>query len=158
VFLLAPEPSARVTAEYRKRAPWANLDAAQAESLVYAVRDDTVVLEKAGNDWAARGKPGTPVNAAAVNDVLATLAGLRVERYVTDAGADLPLYGLQPPERTVIVHPRGGTPVALHLGRFEGDSKRVYARVPDSNRSDVVVLSEADSAKLVRELGVFLGK
>ena len=64
----------------------------------------------------------------------------------------------QPPERTIIARSRAGTPQTLYLGRFEGDSKRVYARVLDSARTDVFVLSEADSAKLVRELAAFTGK
>jgi hypothetical protein len=51
-----------------------------------------------------------------------------------------------------------GTPQTLYLGRFEGDSKRAYARVLDSARTDVFVLSEADSAKLVRDLAAFTAK
>jgi hypothetical protein len=46
----------------------------------------------------------------------------------------------------------------MYLGNAEGGSKRVYARVLDPNRTDVFVLSEADSAKLVRELKDFTAK
>jgi len=90
-----------------------------------------------------------------VNEVLATLAGLKVERYVADKGADFALYGLQPPERTVIAQGRTAAPQSVYLGRFEGDSKRVYARVADPARTDVFVLSEPDSAKLVKDLAAF---
>jgi hypothetical protein len=158
VFLLAPDLSAKATAEYRKRTVWTNFDSAQAESLIYAVGGNTLVLNKADMNWQIQGQPGQAVNAAVVNEMLATLAAAKVERFVVDKGADFQLYGLQPPERTIIARTRMGTPQTLYLGRFEGDSKRVYARVLDSARTDVFVLSEADSAKLVRDLAAFTGK
>jgi hypothetical protein len=158
VFLLAPDLSVKATAEYRKRTVWTNFDSAQAESLIYAVGGDTLVLNKVDTTWQVQGQPGQAVNAAVVNEMLATLAAAKVERFVVDKGADFQLYGLQPPERTIIARTRAGTPQTLYLGRFEGDSKRVYARVLDSARTDVFVLSEADSAKLVRELAAFMGK
>jgi len=158
VFLLAPDLSAKATAEYRKRTVWTIFDSAQAESLIYAVGGNTLVLNKTDTTWQLQGQPGQAVNATVVNELLATLAAAKVERYVVDKGADPQLYGLQPPERTIIARTRTGTPQTLYLGRFEGDSKRAYARVLDSARTDVFVLSEADSAKLVRELAAFTGK
>jgi len=44
----------------------------------------------------------------------------------------------------------------LHIGRTEGDAKRHYARVPGKDRSDVFIISEADSAKLVRKLSDYI--
>lgn len=158
VFLLAPDLSAKATAEYRKRTVWTNFDSAQAESLIYAVGGNTLVLSKPDANWQIQGQPGQVVNAAVVNEMLAALAAAKVERYVVDKGADFQLYGLQPPERTIIARTRMGTPQTLYLGRFEGDSKRAYARVLDSARTDVFVLSEADSAKLVRDLAAFTAK
>src|SRR4029077_3258238 len=46
VFLLAPALSAQATAENQKRRVWTNFDAAQAESLIYAVDANTLVLSK----------------------------------------------------------------------------------------------------------------
>ncbi|HTK76898.1 MAG TPA: DUF4340 domain-containing protein [Gemmataceae bacterium] len=158
VFLLAPDLSVKVTAEYRKRTVWTNFDSAQAESLIYAVGGNTLVLSKSDQTWQIQGQPGHAVNATVVNEILATLAAAKVERFIVDKGADFQLYGLQPPERTIIARTRMGAPQTLYLGRFEGDSKRVYARVLDSARTDVFVLSEADSAKLARDLAAFTGK
>src|SRR5205085_3040099 len=110
VFLLAPDLSAKATAEYRKRTVWTNFDAAQADSLIYNVGGTTVVLNKIENGWQVQGEPGKAVNAAVVNEVLAALAALKVERYVLDKGADLQLYGLQLPERTIIARTRTGSP------------------------------------------------
>src|SRR5439155_6660408 len=95
VFLLAPDLSAKATAEYRKRTVWTNFDSAQAESLIYAVGGNTLVLSKPETAWQLQGQPGQAVNAAVINEMLATLAALKVERYVADKGADFRLYGLQ---------------------------------------------------------------
>ncbi|HEY1375160.1 MAG TPA: DUF4340 domain-containing protein, partial [Gemmataceae bacterium] len=155
VFLLSPDLSHRLLAEYRKRTLWSGLDAAGVETLVYSVGDQTLVLQKVNDAWQVPGKPDQAVNAAAVNDVVAALAGLKVERYVTDKNADLKQYGLQPPQRTIVARSRTGVTATLYLGRPEDGSKRVYARVLDPNRSDVFVLSEADSTRLVKELKAF---
>jgi hypothetical protein len=75
-----------------------------------------------------------------------------VERYVVDKDADLKAFGFFPPSRTIVVRPRSGNPQTLYLGAAEPQSKRLYARIYDPSRSDVFVLSEADSAKLLRDL------
>jgi hypothetical protein len=46
--------------------------------------------------------------------------------------------------------------MTLHLGHFEGDSKQRYARVPEKDRSDVIVLSREDSIRLTRDLAAFM--
>ena len=46
----------------------------------------------------------------------------------------------------------------LHIGRPEGESKRYYARVPDKGRGDVFVISEADGARIVRDLAALTEK
>jgi len=43
----------------------------------------------------------------------------------------------------------------LHIGRFEGDSKQAYACAPQDGRTDVFVLSEADTTRLTRDLDGF---
>ena len=142
-------------AEYRKRTLWTGLDAAGVETLVYSVGDQTQVLQKVNENWQLPGRPDQQVNAAAVNDVVAALAGLKVERFVADKGADLKLYGLQPPQRTIVARTRTGVTATLYLGKAEDGSKRIFARMLDPSRSDVFVLSEADSARLVKDLKAF---
>ena len=43
-----------------------------------------------------------------------------------------------------------GPPKELHLGNFEGASKRAYAALP--GKPEVFTLSEADTAKLMAEV------
>ncbi|HEX4589671.1 MAG TPA: DUF4340 domain-containing protein, partial [Gemmataceae bacterium] len=143
-------------AEYRKRTLWTGIDAASVETLVYAVGDQTQVLQKANDGWQVPGRPDQQVNTTAVNDLLGVLAGLKVERYVADKGADLKQYGLQPPQRTVVARTRTGVTATLYLGNTEDGSKRVFARVLDPNRTDVFVLSEADSQRLAKDLKNFV--
>src|SRR5207249_4328091 len=109
---------------------------------------------KLGEGWQTAGKPSMKLNTATVNETLATLAGLKPERYIVDKRADLKLYGLEPPAVVIEAVAPTGTR-SLHIGRAEGDSKRHYARVATKDRTDVFIISEADAAKLVRQLAAF---
>ncbi len=44
---------------------------------------------------------------------------------------------------------------ALYVGRTEGGSKRYYAKAWEGNYNAVFVLSEADSALIVRDVNAF---
>jgi hypothetical protein len=155
VFLLDAPLSTRLTAEYRKRSLWSGVDAGQVETLIYGVGDKTLVFQKVDNNWQLSGRPDQTVNAATINDLLAAFANLKVERYVVDKDADLKRYGFQPPQRTIVVRPKTGNPQTLYLGYAEPGSKRLFARVYDPARSDVFLISEADSAKLLRDAADF---
>jgi hypothetical protein len=155
IFFLSADLSNRLLAEYRKRTLWTGLDGAGIETLVYSVGDQTLVLQKVNDSWQVPGRPDQQVNAAAINDLTAALAGLKVEHYVADKDADLKVYGLQPQQRTVVARTRTGVTATLYLGKTEEGSKRVFARVLEANRSDVFELSEADSARLVKDLKSF---
>jgi hypothetical protein len=158
VFLLDPQLTNRVLAEYRKRTVWpAPPDAAQVDHLRFGFASNPFELEKVEGSWKVVGKPEAKVNAQAVSDALAALSGLRVERYVVDKGADLKLYGLEPAELTLEVKTPSG-PRTLEIGHAEGESKRLYARLPEKDRSDVFLLSEADAGRIVRDLTGFLEK
>jgi hypothetical protein len=158
VFLLDVPTTNRVLAEYRTRSVWpAPLDAAQVESVRFGYAQKPFTLLKVDNLWQVAGQPGEVVNLKAVNDALDALARLRVERYVLDKGADPKLYGLDPPELTIDVQTPTGKRT-VQIGRTEGESKRYYARVPDKDRSDVFVISEADGARIVRDLAAFTEK
>lgn len=154
VFLLDPRITGRALGEYRKRTLWTGLDAAQVEALHYGRADNPFTLEKMDQTWQVVGKPDVKVKAEAVSETLAALAGLRAERFVIDQGADLKLYGLEPPQLVLEARTRTGKRI-LHVGRPEGESKRYYARLPEEKRTDVFVISEADAAKIVRELIAF---
>jgi hypothetical protein len=157
VFVLDPVATGKLFAEYRKRDAWdPSLDAAQADRLTYTRGSTSFTLEKGDAGWRVEGRPDAKVNAEAVSDALAAISGLKAERFVVDKGADLKLYGLEPPELAITVDTPSGKR-ALHVGHAEGESKRTYARVPDKDRSDVFVIGEADAARIVRDLVGFTG-
>lgn len=153
-----PALSARLLGEYRKRALWPNLDVAQADTLVInaGAGGPPLALNKTDAGWQAPGSPDRAVNVETVSDVLAALAGLKVERYVVDEKADVKLFGLEPPTRVIAVKTRSGATTTLHIGRQEGDSKRVYATVPGSGV--VGVLAEADAGRLLKPVADFFKK
>jgi hypothetical protein len=159
VAALDPTVTGKVLGEYRKRAVWSGVDASQVETLSVSSGASNFSLRKVGTTWVDSAKPTDPIDTAKVSEVLDTLAGLKAGRYVADKDADLKLYGLQPPERVIVVTQKGEAKT-LHLGRPEGgsDGKRVYARVDDKGRTDVFVLTEADTAKLTRDRAGFVGK
>lgn len=158
VFLLDPAMSNRLVAEYRRRNAWAAVSPDEVETVVYGIGDKTLVLHKSDGRWQIPGRPEQAVNVSAIDDLVATLANLRVERFVVDKDPDLRTFGLLNPARTIVIRARGGNPLTLYLGRYEPGSRRLYARVFDNSRTDVFTLSEADSAKLLRELRDLLAK
>lgn len=154
VFLLDPQLSRRVVAEYRGRTLWPPLDAAQIERLTITRGDSSFTLAKTGDTWTLLGKPDAKVNPAAVRETLDALANLKAARYVVDQGADLKLHGLEPPQVALeIVTPTGKR--MLHLGRPEGESKNLYARVVDAKRTEVFVLAESDAGRIARTIQGF---
>ncbi|HZY85033.1 MAG TPA: DUF4340 domain-containing protein, partial [Gemmataceae bacterium] len=154
VFLLGPALSARVLAEYRPQTVWSPpLDAVQIVSLRYGQARNPFTLEKGeAEGWQAVGKPGVKLNEAAVNDTLAALAGLKLERYAVDKDGDLKLFGLKEPELVLEAATRSGKR-ALQIGGFVGESKARYARLPD--KPGVFVLDAATAARIVRDLSAF---
>ena len=155
VFLLKPALTTRALAEYRTRSVWSvPPDVAMVDVVRYQYAANPFVLEKAGDSWSVAAKPDLKINTRAVNETLAALADLKVERYVADKAADLALYGLDKPHLILEVQTPTGKRV-LHIGRAEGESKRHYAQVPDKTNVEVFVLSEADSAKIVRDVPAF---
>ncbi|MHB1425105.1 MAG: DUF4340 domain-containing protein [Gemmataceae bacterium] len=163
VFLLDPRLSQKVLDEYRPRTVWTPpLDAVEIESLNYRYRRNPFLLEKRsdaerGNEgaaWQAVDKADAKINAATVEDTLASLAGLKLSRYAVDKGANLALFGLDKPELILEAATRSGKR-ALQIGNVEGSSKGRYARLADSERGDVFVLDEETCARLLRDLNAF---
>jgi hypothetical protein len=152
VFTLNAKLSARLADEYRSRKPWASLDAAQVEKLSYS-GPASFSLKKKDSDWTLSPGADAKVNAKQVTDTLDALAGLKAARYVVDAKADLKLYGLEPTVWTIDVDIPSGKRT-LHIGRAEGDSKRVYATVPGSDA--VFIIGEAEAQRILRPMAEFL--
>ena len=61
----------------------------------------TITLKKETGVWKSLEKPEALLNTETVNDTLAALAGLKLERYAVDKGADKKLFGLDPPELVI---------------------------------------------------------
>jgi hypothetical protein len=160
VAFLDPILTGKVLAEYRKRALWTDVDASQIETVVLTSGTGNVVLQKQGNGWVDPAKPADKFDGAKITELLAAFAGLKAERYAADQKADLALYGLEKPSRVIVVTARGGATKSLAIGGPEGTSagKQVYAKVNDPSRTEVIVLSEADSAKLTRDRAGLLAK
>jgi hypothetical protein len=145
--------TAKLLGEYRKRAVWAGVDASQATSLAVSSGSASFAFTKVGPAWLDPQKGDDPPDAGKVTDTLAALAGLKAERFAADKDADLKLYGLDKPRRVIVLTQQDGTSKTLHLGGEVGgtNGKQVYAKVADKDRTDVFVLSEADTAKLARD-------
>ena len=152
--------SGRVLAEYRKRAVWDDVDAAQVTGLVVSAAGGNFVLNKDGAAWRDPAKPADQIDAAKITELLATFANLKAERYAADADAKLEIYGLAKPGRVIIVSTRNGPTRTLHLGGPEGASggKKRYAKVADPARPEVFVLSAADVEVLTRPRAAFGAK
>ena len=151
VALLDPILTGKVLGEYRKRAVWTDVDASQIESVVISSGTSNVVLQKTGLDWRDPTKPDEKIDPAKVTEFLAAFAGLKAERYASDKDAKLGLYGLEKPQRVIVINQKGSVTKTLQLGGPEGTSagKRVYAKVADPTRTDVFILSDADTAKMM---------
>lgn len=160
VGLLDAPLTAKVLGEYRKRKAWDGVDAAQVDAVEIDRGGAKFVLAKAGTMWVDPAKPDDKIATGAVNELLGTLAGLRAERYAADADADPKLFGLDKPEVTITVTPRDGAKRVLQIGAAVGvtDGKQRYARVDDKGRTDVIVLTEADTTRLTRDRGVYVEK
>jgi hypothetical protein len=159
VAVLGPVQTSKVLAEYRVRKPWA-LDAFQAEGVEIVRGDKTFALKKTGAAWTDPAAPAETIDPRAVTELLGALTALRADRYAVDADGDPKLFGLDKPEVTVTVALKDGETRVLAVGGAVGgtDNKQRYARVVSKDRSDVFVLSAADTERLTRDRGAFVQK
>jgi hypothetical protein len=158
VFLLDPALTKKLLGEYRHRSIWTSLDSAQVDRISFGYAQNPFMLEKVDNSWYVAGKPAAPIKPEKVSETLDALSRLKVERYVVDNNADMKLYGLEPPQLVLEVQAPSDKKT-LHIGRAEGTTRKYYARVPEPNRSDVFIISEADAAKILRQVADFnMGK
>jgi hypothetical protein len=109
VFLLKPALTTRALAEYRARSVWTvPPDAAMVDAIHFQYAVNPFALEMAGGSWSVAGKPDLKIDTSAVNETLAALADLKVDRYIVDKGADLALYGLDKPHLVLEVQTPSG--------------------------------------------------
>lgn len=159
VALLGQPQSAKVLAEYRARKPW-TLDAFQAEEITITRGDKTFTLNKAGAAWIDPAAPGDMIDSRAITELLGALTALQVDRYAVDAEGDPKLFGLEKPETTIAVTFKDGSKRVLAVGGPVGGTgdKQRYARVVDPARTDVFVLSAADTGRFTRDRTVYIQK
>ncbi|HEX3148730.1 MAG TPA: DUF4340 domain-containing protein [Gemmataceae bacterium] len=158
VVLLDMSLTAKLAAEYRKRALWEPLDVAQATTIEVDTPDGpgSFKLMKGPIGWIDPMNPAERISMETVTDFLDTFAGLKAERFVEHDAKDAKLFGLEPPRKTITVTTMSGQKRTLFLGRVD-ESKRVYARPGDGKGATVVVvLSEADTARVNKDRGGFL--
>ncbi|QJW95203.1 DUF4340 domain-containing protein [Frigoriglobus tundricola] len=159
VAVLGPPQAAKVLGEYRVRKPWA-LDAFQAEAVEIARGDKTFALIKNGPGWVDPSAPVAPIDPRAVTELLGALTALQVDHYAVDANGEAKLFGLEKPEVTVTVTLKDGTKRVLAVGGVVGgtNDKQRYARVVDPARTDVFVLSAADTDRFTRDRATYVQK
>jgi hypothetical protein len=159
VALLGPLQTTKVLGEYRNRKPWA-LDAFQAESVEIERGEKAFALKKMGAVWVDPAAPADVIDARGVTELLGSLTALRVAQYAVDTGGDPKLFGLDKPEELITVALRDGGTRVLAVGAAVGgtDNKQRYARVIDKGRSDVFILSAADTERLMRDRAAYVQK
>ena len=151
----------KLLGEYRKRAVWTGVDASQVNLLAISEGKSNFVLRKTGPLWVDTDKPADLFDATKISELLGALAQLKAERYIADKDANLELYGLKEPKRVIVLSMQDGKVTkSLLLGAEVGgtNGKQVYAKVNEPGRTDVFALSEADTAKLLRDRAGMLQK
>lgn len=156
VVLLDMSLTAKLNAEYRKRALWEPLDVAQATTIQVDTPSGpgSFKLTKGPVGWMDFQNPAERISSETVTDFLDAFAGLKADRFIehsaTDGGK---IYGLDPPQKTVTVSGQGGQKRTILLGRTD-DQKRVYAKV--EGKKEIVILSERDTERINKDRGGFM--
>lgn len=157
VGLLDLVTTSRLFAEYRTQRVW-DVDAAQATGIEVTRGGMKFQFRKMGPAWVDPAQRADRVDARQVNDLVGTLGALRAARYAADADANLKLYGLDKPEVELALELPDGSKRLVQVGGAVGGTgdKQRYARVAEPGRTDVFVLSAADTASLLRARADYL--
>ena len=161
VALLGAKASDQLTAEYRKRDVFTDLDASMIAILAVSGADGGFVLRKGPDgNWTDPTDPKAMIDPAKVTETLGALATVQASPYVADKDAKLELYGLKEPKRVLVATQRNGVTKTLQLGGPVADNggKQVYGRAVDPGRSDVFVLSPEATAALNRDKAAYRAK
>lgn len=97
-------------------------------------------FKKDGDFWLIDGPEPEHADKRKVDELVSTLTGLRVKRFIEDGATDLEKYGLKSPNATVTLEGKGATETALFGGKAEGGPNEVYAR--RGERPDVVTVDD----------------
>lgn len=150
IVLLDRGVSTKLESEYRKRSLGEPINPMQVSELILSGPTGKVTLGKLGPVWIDSAKPDEQWNSTVINEMATTLTNAQIEEYVKDRDANPSDYGLDPAQaRTVTVRTGMGQSRTLLLGKLD-PSKRLYAKFEDKTRTEVFVLSEADSKRLNR--------
>jgi hypothetical protein len=131
----------REKVEQEKNRVW-SIEPKEIEELAIRREKDTVRLKRSGDGWQMVAPVSAPAAKGAVDDVVASLAGSRMDREVTASPGALAEFGLDRPAAEVALTVKGRKePLRLALGAKSPTGAWVYAKKGDA--PGVFVLSEA---------------
>src|SRR3989304_342968 len=107
----APE---REKAAAEKDRVWKGLEAKDIEEVAITRKGETVQLKKSGDAWSLASPVQGRAESQPVQDMLGSLAGLRVEREIEPKPSKLADFGLEPPAADIGFTAKGGK----HRGRL----------------------------------------
>jgi hypothetical protein len=108
-----------------------DLSAASVQALVITHGDTQLLVERAGSTWSARGS-STPVDSAAVDDLVTAIAHLQV-----GPSLDVPPseeFGLSPPRFQLLLQLSSREEVSIHLGSETPDGHHDYVYISETVR------------------------
>jgi hypothetical protein len=136
------------------------LDEAKVEAIEVERGGAKFRLVRKDAGWEDPAAPTDAIDPKAGSELVTTLGGLRAERFVGAAPADVKRAGLEKPAGTLTLTLRDGSKRVLQLGGpVEGTGgKQLHARVGGTDAAEVFVVSEADTTRLTRDRAAYLLK
>ena len=157
VAVLSLEASTKALADYRSRKVW-DLEEAKVESIEVEKAGKKFKFVRKGTGWEDPAALKDTVDDRAVDVLLATLAGMKVDSWIGDKPDDVKKAGLEKPSGSIALAMKDGTKRVLLLGSFqEGFSKKLFAKAGDPN-AEVFILSEMDAIRLSQERTAYVEK
>lgn len=91
--------------------------------------DETIVLEKSGDDWMMTAPVNTRGNLGKITSLLNTITGGFTSEFIEDNPENLEKYGLNPPRKTITFTQRTKGEVSLFIGKtLPGEDGKYYAK------------------------------
>jgi Domain of unknown function (DUF4340) len=111
-----------------------HFDKAKVKEIAISSGGSTIALVKEGALWKMTAPTAVLADASAVESITGSLSGLEMDEEVAPSATNLKDFGLESPEKTVVVTPEGGAAETLLLGAKLADGSGVYAKTPDKTR------------------------
>jgi hypothetical protein len=111
-----------------------HFDKAKVKEIVISSGGSTISLVKEGPAWRMTAPTAVLADVSAVDSITGSLSGLEMDEEVAQSATNLKDFGLESPEKTVVVTPEGGAVETLLLGAKLADGSGVYAKTPDKTR------------------------